>query len=329
MKGKIATYLTDRGIGWFKEEGHKRQVFFHISQVPNHQRDFVAVGLEAEFDIGPGKQGKEQAINIRLVLDEDVSGDYACIVVDEAGDWRTTDSREDRAIVLSFFPSDTTLTDLATGQAGLLSAFHASEAAGKRTELFDKMGMLVQALSSDKRASFAVGRIPGMLWPQVETLGTSLWAAMIARLVAVYLPFVKGRAWVAIEDRIVTPELWSFYRHELRGRFADACFMLKRPDLAQVDTWLRLCIYAKRQGVVTHHEGTIAKREGAGFAYNYLWDPDARDKAPIPIDHIRSGISLPDFIGNVMVSGHSKAADKWREQLRPHVREVDLTSFRL
>ena len=56
--------------------------------MPLPQRDFVAVGLAAEFDIGPGKQGKDQAINIRLLLDDEVaSGNYACIVVDEAGNW--------------------------------------------------------------------------------------------------------------------------------------------------------------------------------------------------------------------------------------------------
>ena len=160
-------------------------------------------------------------------------------------------------------------------------------------------------------------------------MGASLWAAMIARLVAVYLPFVRGRAWVAIEDRIVTPDLWNFYRHELRGWFADACFMLNRPDRAQVDSWLRLCIYAKKQGAVTHHEGRVTAEEGDGFALTYLWHPDAGGADPVPLDHIRCGISLPDFIGNVMVSGSNRDAQQWREKLQGKVHEVDLTEFRL
>jgi hypothetical protein len=269
-------------------------------------------------------------VNLRLLLDEEVAADtWACLLVDEAGNWSSTETDEDRAIALTFLPSTDTLDALVKRHGSLLKRFHASEMSGPtRTKQFNQMGQIVQSLINSQQAAFAVGRVRAERWPRGGNMGASLWAAMIARLVAVYLPFIRGRAWVAIEDRTVTPDLWNFYRHELRGRFTDACHMFRRPDRTQADSWLQLCIYAKKLGTVTHHEGQVKPDEGGGFAYTYHWTPDG-GVAPIPAEHIRCGISLPDFVGNVMVSGSSDDARRWREQLQDKVREVDLTEFRL
>lgn len=263
------------------------------------------------------------------MLDEDVSADtWACLLVDEAGDWSSTEADADRAITLTFLPSADILDELVKRHGSLLKRFHASEMVSSRAQRFNEMGQIVQRLINSQQAAFTVGRIPAERWPRGGSMGASLWAAMIARLVAVYLPFIRGRAWVAIEDRTVTPDLWNFYRHELRGRFTDACHMLRRPDRTQADSWLQLCIYAKKLGTVTHHEGRVTPDEGDGFAYTYRWHPDG-SVDPIPVESIRCGISLPDFVGNVMVSGTTPDAQRWRERLQGKVHEVDLTEFRL
>ena len=305
--GTIVVYKEDEGYGFFEH-----RVFFHISQVPEEQRGFVAEGVSAEFTLQRGEKGI-QAVNIRLVIETGDSGDYACIMVDEAGDWGPSESKKDRAIVAAFFPSDSTLTNLLCAPAGLPKDFHASKVKkGKRAETFKKMGKLVQELVSEEKASFAVGRIHGRQWPQGLTLGSELWAAMIVRLVAVYLPFVANvEKWalVAVEDRLVTSALWKTFISTLKLQLVEACWGLKRSDLAAIDTRLLPCIYDKSKGAVTHHHGRIPNH--------------------ITPDFIRSGLSLPDFIGNVMVSGSSDEAEKWRKKLGPYVQEVDLTNFQL
>lgn len=331
MKGQIIKYSIEKGYGFLMVEGRSKNVFFHISQVTQVQQSLIAKGFWAEFDVGIGQNGREQAVDIRLLLDDEeaATGEWSCILVDEAGNWSSTAADEDRAIALTFLPSAKTLSDLVGQHGPLLKKFHASETGAARAQQFNNLGAIVQNLVTAQGAAFAVGRIPAKRWPQVESMSATLWAATIARLAAVYLPFIRGRAWVAIEDRIVTPELWNFYRHEIRGRFVDVCNILKRPDRAQVDTWLRLCIYAKKQGTVTHHEGDVKTKTSSGLTLTYLWDLSADGRDPIPFDHIRCGISLPDFIGNVMVSGSSDDALRWREKLQGKVREVDLTEFRL
>lgn len=330
MKGRISKYIAEKGFGFLKVKGRSEDVFFHSSQMQKEQHSFIAEGLEVEFDIGIGPNGREQATNLRFLLDEDTAvDDWACILVDEAGNWSSTDADHDRAIAVAFLPSAKTLEEQ-VGQHGLLlENFHASAIVEDRASQFDQMGQIIQSLIAKQQAAFAVGRIPAHRWPPVASMGDSLWAAMIARLVAVYLPFVRGRAWVAVEDRLVTPGLWNFYRHELRGRLADACHLLNRPDRTQSDTWLRLCIYAKKQGAITHQEGEVTVQEPSAFDLIYRWHPDGTDADPIPITHIRCGISLPDFIGNVIVSGTNPDAQRWREKLQGKVHKVDLTKFRL
>jgi cold shock CspA family protein len=247
MKGRISRYFADRGFGFLVVKGREEDVYFRADHLQETQQPLITEGLWAEFELGPSPRGNDMAINIRLLLDEDVSvDDWACILVDEAGNWSSTTANEDRAIVLAFLPSADTLSELIRQHGPLLERFHASETGSARANQFRRMGEIVQDLTKKQKAAFAVGRIPAVRWPRVESMGASLWAAMIARLVAIHLPFVRGRVWVAIEDLSVNPALWNFYRHELRGRFADACYMLNRPDRAQVDAWLRLCIYAKR-----------------------------------------------------------------------------------
>ena len=73
MKGWINKYFADRGFGYLEAEGRQEGVFFHFRQVLQKQQSLIVEGLWAEFDIGSGQNGREQAINIRLLLDEDIS----------------------------------------------------------------------------------------------------------------------------------------------------------------------------------------------------------------------------------------------------------------
>ena len=330
MQGQIVKFIPDTGLGYLRVKGRPEDIRFRLADFDPQDRPLVAEGLWAEFDTRVAESGRERAQNMKLIVDEGVSADdCAALFVDEAGDWSSMQTDQDRAIVLTFLPSVKTLNDLVRSHGTLLNAFHASETVRDRSKIFREMRDIVKNLARHQQAGFAVGRIPGARWPAIGEMGATLWAAMIARLLAVYLPFVPGRAWAAIEDRIVTPALWNFYRHEVRARFADACQMLGRPDRAHFDAWLRLCIFAKKLGVLTHQEGQVIAQEERDFELNYLWAPDGSNLEPIEIEKIRCGIALADFIGNVMVSGNSHHAQDARRTLISLVREVDLTEFRL
>ena len=156
---------------------------------------------------------------------------WSCIFVDEAGDWSDKKADKDRAIVLAFLPSTNTLRDLVDTHGDLLKTFHASEEKPRvRSRKLSRMGDIVQNLYQQQKAAFAVGRIPAARWPEYHTFGNILWAALIARLVAVYLPFAQNRVWVAIEDRLVGKGLWEFYRHAVRLQWWEMCFRMRRPD---------------------------------------------------------------------------------------------------
>jgi hypothetical protein len=335
VKGRINVLPPGKSFGFLKVQGQTQGMYFNFKQVPREQQHLITRGRWAEFDTRPSDQGM-QAINIRLLTDEEVNeADWACILVDEAGEWSSAVADKDRAIILTFLPSAETLSWVAEQAESVLRTSHTAEAGRGRTEHFDKMGEIVQRLINEHKAAFAVGCIPPTRWLQGKEMGPTLWAAAIAQLVAVYLPFVRERAWVAIEDMLVTSALWEFYRREVRVQFGAACSVLKRPDRAPMDPWwVRLCVYSKRQEALTHNEGQMTPRRGGNLELTNLWDPDPWDPDPddtyfVPSEHIRWGLSLPDFVGNVMVSGGSDDAQRWRKKLQGKVREVDLAEFRL
>jgi hypothetical protein len=255
---------------------------------------------------------------------------WSCIFVDEAGNWESGTADKDRAIILAFLPSTNTLGDLVDTHGDLLKTFHASEERSPRVraQKLNRMRDLVQDLCRQQKAAFAVGRIPAARWPEYHTFGDILWAALIARLVAVYLPFAQDRIWVAIEDRLVGEGLWEFYRHAVRLQWWEMCFRIRRPDRAH-DPWgLGLCVYAKRRKGLTHHEGHLNQsRKGGSIEQVAQWFPNLGGGGAVPTDHIRCGLSLPDFIGYVMVSG--KEVTQWQEQLKPLICTIDLTEFQL
>lgn len=330
MKGRINVLPPGKTFGYLKVQSQTQGVYFHFNQVPQEQRRLITRGRWAEFHMIPSGEGME-AKNIHLLMEQEINeADWACLLVDEAGDWSSATADKNRAIILTFLPSAETLSWVVEQAEAVLKTSHTAEAGSNRTDHFDKMGEIVQRLTNERKAAFAVGRIPPSRWLQGKEMGPALWAAAIAQLVAVYLPFVQDRAWVAIEDKLVTAALWEFYRREVRVQFGATCSLLKRPDRAPTDPWwVRLCVYSKRQETITLSEGQMTPRKGGNLELTNLWDPDPEDTYYVSTEHIRWGLSLPDFVGNVMVSGSSDDALRWREKLQGKVREVDLTEFRL
>ncbi len=64
-KGTIIR-ITDRGFGFIKTEGEE-DVFFHRSEVEGEEFASLREGQEVEFEASQGRDGRPQAIRVRLV----------------------------------------------------------------------------------------------------------------------------------------------------------------------------------------------------------------------------------------------------------------------
>jgi cold shock protein len=67
MKGTIK--VLKQGFGFIKSEEASNDVFFHSNNLEGVEFDNLSEGQTLEFEIGEGKNGKEQAINVTLVQD--------------------------------------------------------------------------------------------------------------------------------------------------------------------------------------------------------------------------------------------------------------------
>ena len=67
MKGTIK--VLKQGFGFIQTEETSDDVFFHSNNLENAEFDNLNEGETLEFEIGEGKNGKEQAINVMLVQD--------------------------------------------------------------------------------------------------------------------------------------------------------------------------------------------------------------------------------------------------------------------
>lgn len=69
-RGRIKTLVTDRGFGFIGSEGRGDLFFHHTAlQGADYRVDFNSLkeGQEVEFEVGKGRDGLSQAINVRLV----------------------------------------------------------------------------------------------------------------------------------------------------------------------------------------------------------------------------------------------------------------------
>jgi len=59
--------ITDRGFGFIKTEVQEEDLFFHRNELQGVRIFDLIEGQEVEFDLGPGKDGRQQAFKVRLV----------------------------------------------------------------------------------------------------------------------------------------------------------------------------------------------------------------------------------------------------------------------
>lgn len=58
--------VLKNGFGFIKSEDTAEDVFFHLSNLEGVEFDELEVENEVEFEVGEGKNGKDQALNIKL-----------------------------------------------------------------------------------------------------------------------------------------------------------------------------------------------------------------------------------------------------------------------
>ncbi len=63
-KGTIRR-LTDRGFGFIKTE-QEEDLFFHRSELQGVEYNSLREGQEVEYEVGKGKNGRSQAVGVRL-----------------------------------------------------------------------------------------------------------------------------------------------------------------------------------------------------------------------------------------------------------------------
>jgi len=67
-KGTIRR-LMDRGYGFIKTE-EKEDLFFHRNDLEGVEFDGLSEGQEVEFEMGQGRDGRPQAVKVRLTQPE-------------------------------------------------------------------------------------------------------------------------------------------------------------------------------------------------------------------------------------------------------------------
>lgn len=68
MKGTIK--VLKQGFGFIQSEDSEGDIFFHANSLENVAFDDLNEGDTLEFEVGEGKNGKEQANNVTLVEEE-------------------------------------------------------------------------------------------------------------------------------------------------------------------------------------------------------------------------------------------------------------------
>ena len=64
-KGAIRRLIADRGFGFIKTE-RGEDLFFHRSELQGMNYDSLREGQEVEFEVGRGRNGRPQAVGVRL-----------------------------------------------------------------------------------------------------------------------------------------------------------------------------------------------------------------------------------------------------------------------
>lgn len=65
-KGTIKRLVSDRGFGFIQPEGGSADIFFHHSEFQGADFASLREGQELEFEIGKGRDGRDQAVKVKL-----------------------------------------------------------------------------------------------------------------------------------------------------------------------------------------------------------------------------------------------------------------------
>ncbi len=64
-KGTIRRLITDKGFGFIKTEDEK-DLFFHRSNLEGVEYSSLREGQEVEYEVGQGRDGRSEAVKVRL-----------------------------------------------------------------------------------------------------------------------------------------------------------------------------------------------------------------------------------------------------------------------
>jgi len=82
-KGTIRR-LMDRGYGFIKTEQEK-DIFFHRNDLQGVNFDSLSEGQEVEFELGQGRQGRPNAVGVRLAATESSQDEAATAALEDVG----------------------------------------------------------------------------------------------------------------------------------------------------------------------------------------------------------------------------------------------------
>ncbi len=68
-KGTIRRLVTDRGFGFIKS-GEQEDLFFHRNELEGVDFADLSEGQEVEFETGQGRDGRSQAVKVKLASPE-------------------------------------------------------------------------------------------------------------------------------------------------------------------------------------------------------------------------------------------------------------------
>jgi CspA family cold shock protein len=65
--GTIKRLISDRGFGFIKTSEQSEDLFFHRSALQGVDFSFLKEGQQVEFEVGQGRNGRTEALKVRLV----------------------------------------------------------------------------------------------------------------------------------------------------------------------------------------------------------------------------------------------------------------------
>ena len=83
-KGTIRRLIADRGYGFIKTE-QEEDIFFHRNDLQGVNFDSLSEGQEVEFELGQGRQGRPQAVGVRLAATESSQDEAATAALEDVG----------------------------------------------------------------------------------------------------------------------------------------------------------------------------------------------------------------------------------------------------